>query len=63
VAVGVAGGQGLEIERGGEFWSAKPKSECGALGIDLPFKSRAGGVVQMFGVRWMWQLEWQEASG
>jgi len=63
VAGGVAGGQGLEIERGGGFWPAKPKSECGALGIDLAFKSRAGGVVQMCRVRWMWQLEWREARG
>ena len=39
MAVGVAGGQGLEIERGRGFWPANPKSKCNALGIDLVFKS------------------------
>jgi len=38
-AVGVAGGQGLEIVQGRGFWPAKPKTEYVALGIDLAFKS------------------------
>ena len=39
VAVGAAGGQGLEIVQGRGYLPAKPKTECNALGIDLAFKS------------------------
>jgi hypothetical protein len=39
VAVGAAGGQGLEIVQGRGYLLAKPKTECNALGSDLAFKS------------------------
>jgi hypothetical protein len=39
------GGEGRKIERGGGFWPANPKSECGALGLGLVKKIPHGGRV------------------
>ena len=48
MAVGVAGGQELEIERGRGVWPAKLKSECGALVSSLERISFVGVMVYVW---------------
>jgi hypothetical protein len=50
ILLGEGSGQRTEV-RG--ISPAKPKIECGALGIGLVFKSLTGATVEMYRVRWM----------
>jgi hypothetical protein len=54
VAVGVAGGQGAEIEQGRGFWPAKLKSKCGALVSSLEKKSFTGVMVYVWYMEVVW---------